>query len=47
MKVNKVIENEDGSAIIEVELTNEEVKLLLENSIVQAIKNYIESKETK
>jgi hypothetical protein len=41
MQVNDVYEHEDGSATLHFELTNEEVKLLLDWAIKEAIKNAI------
>jgi len=45
MKVLNIDEQEDGSAIVNVDLTDDEVQLLLEHSIVSALKNYIKEKE--
>jgi hypothetical protein len=41
MRVNEVTEHEDGSATLHFDLTNEEVKLLLDWAIKEAIKNAI------
>jgi hypothetical protein len=41
MLVTELIENEDGSAELKVELNTEEVNLLIEFAINEALKNYI------
>jgi hypothetical protein len=47
MKINEVIEHEDGSATLNVELEAEEVRLLIQDSILRAITEYIKQKESK
>jgi len=44
MKVLNLTEHKDGSATLELELTEEEIKLLVEYAIQQLIKKYL--KET-
>jgi len=41
MKVIDIVENENGSVLVTVDLTKGEVALLLENSIIRAMENYI------
>lgn len=41
MLINELIEKEDGSAELKVELSTEEVNLLIEFAINEALKNYI------
>lgn len=41
MKVNNIIENNDGSANVELEVTNEENNKLLEYSVNNLLKDYI------
>ena len=43
MKVIDVIENEDGSCTLELDLTKEEVKLLINYAIVDILKEQIKN----
>ena len=45
MKVEEYTENEDGSATLIVDLTREEVSILLEGAIVRAIEEYLKKQE--
>jgi len=45
MKVEEYTENEDGSATLIVDLTQEEVSILLEGAIVRAIEEYLKKQE--
>jgi hypothetical protein len=45
MQVNEITEHEDGSATLHFELTNEELKLLIEWALKEAIKNTIKLAE--
>ena len=46
MKILNVVEQEDGSAIIQVDLSAEETRLLLEKAIVDLLKETLEHSET-
>jgi hypothetical protein len=46
MKVLNVVEQEDGSAIIQVDLSAEETRLLLERAIVDLLKETLEHSKT-
>jgi len=43
MKVNTITENDDGSADVELDLTKEEQRLLIEKGFNSLLKEYIES----
>lgn len=42
MKIEDIVENKDGSATMTLDLEPEEVSLLIEGAIVQALKDYVE-----
>ena len=46
MKILNIDEQENGSAIINVDLTVEEVKLLLEKAIVDLLKEFLDKNKT-
>jgi hypothetical protein len=46
MKILDVDEQEDGSAIVKVDLTVEEVRLLLEKAIVDLLKEFLDKNKT-
>lgn len=46
MRVESYKENEDGSATVILDLTKEEVSLLIESSLVAALEQYLEKSET-
>jgi hypothetical protein len=45
MKVLSVVENEDGSANIELDLTKEEAQKFIEYAVVDLLKKHIEATE--
>lgn len=47
MEVLNIIEKEDGSADLEIELTEEEQQSLLSYAITNILKEFIESMENK
>ena len=44
MKINRLVEHEDGTATAEVDLTTEEVQACIQFALTQAIKNAIANK---
>jgi hypothetical protein len=47
MKVTEITEHEDGSATLSLELNSEEVRLLIQDSLLRAIKESIEQEKDK
>ena len=47
MKVTEITEHEDGSATLSLELNTEEVRLLIQDSLLRAIKESIEQEKDK
>jgi len=47
MKITEITEHEDGSATLSLELDTEEVKLLIQDSILRAIKESIKQEKDK
>lgn len=45
MEVTKIIENEDGSATLDLDLTEEEINIFVEYAVVDILKKYIEKCE--
>ena len=45
MEILKITDNNDGSATIEVEMTEEEQQLLLEYAITNILKDYMKEHE--
>ena len=45
MKVLEIVEREDGSADVELEMSKEEVKLLIQYAVVNLLKEAIEREE--
>ena len=42
MRVIDIVENEDGSAKVDIEFEDDEVQLLLQDAVRRAIEKYIE-----
>ena len=42
MKIHEIIEQEDGSALVSYELTDEEVQLILRTTITKALTEFVE-----
>lgn len=47
VEVLNIIENEDGSANVELDLDAEAVKLLVQEGFISILKNHIEEQEQK
>lgn len=42
MKIHEIVEQEDGSALVSYELTDEEVQLILRTTITKALTEFVE-----
>jgi len=45
MEVAKLTENDDGSALVELDMSSEELRLLVEYAVVNILKEFVEEKK--